>query len=161
MKIFFYIDKKRIESNNQNVPNYYTIILKNYEVKNEFQNLSFILVNNIEVNISLKIRNIFGGSGFSARMNMFNKKSKGSSESQSGVISTGISMKDRLKMFGNKFVNDTNVKNTINKLSSQKINDTQISEKNNDNNSNNNSANKKEKVFEEKTNNDNKIKSNN
>ena len=52
-------------------------------------------MNNFEINIELKVKNIFGGGGFKARMNMFQTKSKNSSEIKHSVISTGISIKDR------------------------------------------------------------------
>ena len=48
------------------------------------------------------MRNIFGGGGgFASRMNMFNKKSNANNEA-SGVISTGVSMKERLNLFSNR-----------------------------------------------------------
>ena len=59
-------------------------------------------MNNIEVNISLKIRNIIGG-GFANRMNVFKKNTLNQSQNQSEIISTGISMKDRLKLFNSRF----------------------------------------------------------
>ena len=58
-------------------------------------------MNNFEINIELKVKNIFGGGGFKARMNMFQTKSKNSSEIKHSVISTGISIKDRQNLFNN------------------------------------------------------------
>ena len=153
LKIYVYIDGKREESNNKDEQNFYTIILKDYEVKNEFQNLSFTILNNIEVNISLKIRNIFGG-GFAARMNMFKKQTSNTSESQSGVISTGISMKDRLKLFGSKLPKSEKINKPSNKISPPKIKvSNELSGKIANNlNINNTNVIKKEKVDEEKNN---------
>ena len=112
LKIFVCIDGKRAENDNKENPNFYTIILKDYEVKNEFHDLSFNIMNNIELNISLKIRNIIGGS-FANRMNIFKKNKLNQSQNQSEIISTGISMKDRLKLFNsrNQFDKDKKEKN--------------------------------------------------
>ena len=66
-------------------------------------------MNNIEINLELKVKNIIGGGGFKARMNMFQKKTQNSPENQNNVISTGVSMKDRLSLF-----NSTNNNQTTN-----------------------------------------------
>ena len=126
--------------------------MKDYEVKNEFQNLNFTILNNIEVNISLKIRNLFGG-GFAARMNMFKKQASNTSDSQSGVISTGVSMKDRLKLFSNKFPKSENINKPTNKISPKKISlSNELSGKITNNLNLNNNIIQKEKVDEEKNN---------
>ena len=113
LKIFVLIDGKKVGKENKKEPNFYSIKLKEFEVKNEFQDLGFKILDNIEVNISLKIRNIIGG-GFAARMNMFKRQE--TNQQTSGVISTGISMKDRLKLFNSKTLIWTNNKSntTIN-----------------------------------------------
>ena len=110
LKIFVYIDGKREESDNKNKPNFYKIILKDYEIKNEFQNISFIILDNIEINMSLKIRNIIDGSSLASRINMFTKKETNVLESHE-VISTGVNMKDRLKIFGNEATKNNNKNN--------------------------------------------------
>ena len=71
-------------------------------IKNEFQDLKFIIVNNIEINLSIKVKNIIGGGGFASRMNMFKKKSD-NTDGSGGIISTGagVSIKDRLKFLKN------------------------------------------------------------
>ena len=109
--------------------------------------MNFKLVGNIEVNISLKIRNIIGG-GFAARMNMFKKQE--TNKTTSGVISTGISMKERLKLFNSKTLqwnsNKTN-NNSIN-INISTV-DTNINIKND---SSNNDKEKKEKETNDKKN---------
>ena len=105
------------------------------------------MVGNIEVNISLKIRNIIGG-GFAARMNMFKKQE--TNQTTSGVISTGISMKERLKLFNSKTLqwnsNKTN-NNSININISTVDTNTNIK-----NDSSNNDKEKKEKETNDKKN---------
>ena len=123
-------------------------------MKNEFQNLSFSLANNIKINLSLKIRNIIGGGSFSSKMDMFNKKETNTSEQQNEVIATGVSMKDRLKMFGNKTTEDDNINKQNNKISPKETKiSNESSEKNDINNSNNNNdVRTKDKDSEEKVN---------
>ena len=149
LKIFVLIEGKKIVNNeNDKKPNFYNIILKEYEVKNEFQDLFFKILDNIEVNISLKIRNIIGG-GFAARMNMFKKQEI--NHQTSGVISTGVSMKDRLKLFNTKL-------STPNIINNPNINNSLIKEKTIQNKSSINNKeiiNKKEEVKEKEIN-DNK-----
>ena len=110
LKIFVLIDGKKEEIDNNNEINFYTIILNKYEISNEYHDISFILLNNIEVNISIKIRNVIGGKGFAERMNMFKKQSNCQSEIHTGIISTGVSMKDRLNFFRTKFSENTEIK---------------------------------------------------
>ena len=110
LKIFVLIDGKKEESDNKSEINFYTIILNKYEISNEYHDISFILLNNIEVNISIKIRNVIGGKGFAERMNMFKKQSNCQSETHTGIISTGVSMKDRLNFFRTKFSENTEIK---------------------------------------------------
>ena len=69
-------------------------------------------MNNIEINILLKIRNIIQGGVFASRMNIFKKHTQNVSESR--VISTGVSMKDRLKLFS-KNISDNNTNNNTKK----------------------------------------------
>ncbi len=57
-------------------------------------------ISNIEVNLLIKIKNIFGGKGFGSRMDMFKKKIETNESSK--VMTTGVSMKDRLKLFSNR-----------------------------------------------------------
>ena len=86
-------------------------------------------------------------------MNMFKKQASNTSDSQSGVISTGISMKDRLKLFGNKFPKSENITKPTNKISPKKINlSNELSGKITNNLNSNNNVIPKEKVDEEKNN---------
>ena len=91
-----------MESDNENEKNFYVIHLKDFQIKNEFQDISFHILNNIEVNLSIKVNNIIGGGGFASRMSMFKKRYSSNIEVNSGVISTGVKMQDRLKFFANK-----------------------------------------------------------
>ena len=76
--IFLLHNSKKIMSNNSS-QNYYRIIAKNIGVKDMFQDIVCKIVNDIEVKLSIKFKNKFA----------------------SGVMS----MKDRLKMFNQKFEN--------------------------------------------------------
>jgi hypothetical protein len=97
LNLFISINGEKVQSYEENVPNFYKIILKDYEVKDKFVDLNFNIVD-IEVNMSIKVRNILSGGEFASRLNMFKRKSEMISGS-SGIISTGVSMKDRLKLF--------------------------------------------------------------
>ena len=48
MKIFIDINEKKVQSNSSE-PNFYLLLFKNIEVKDEFQEFSFKIVNNIEI----------------------------------------------------------------------------------------------------------------
>ena len=72
--------------------------------------LSFEIVNNIVINLSIKVKNIIGG-GFASRMNMFKKKSDSSETKNIIKTGAGVSIKDKLKMLTDKskdiFQNET------------------------------------------------------
>ena len=57
-------------------------------------------IGNIDVNLSIKIKNIFGGKGFGSRMDMFKKKTDTNESTK--IMTTGVSMKDRLNLFNNR-----------------------------------------------------------
>ena len=78
------------------------IKLKDFEVKNEFQDLSFNIVNNIGVNLSMKVKNIIERKRLNSRLNMFEKKFDSNNASHN-IISTGagLSIKDKLKLINN------------------------------------------------------------
>ena len=101
MNFFVSINGEKLKNNNESEPNFHTIKLKNIPIKNEFQDLNFTIVNNIEISLSIKVKNIIGGGGFASRMNMFKKKSN--TDTSGGIISTGagVSIKDRLKFLKN------------------------------------------------------------
>ena len=106
------------------------------------------IVNNIELNLSLKVRNILGGGGFKAKMNMFQKKATISSYLSSNISSTRMSMKDRIKFFNTNNSNNTNLKKTNtfafpNKITLSKQN----SDKNEINSNSNNNTIKRENTF--------------
>ena len=78
------------------------IKLKDFEVKNEFQDLSFNIVNNIGINLSMKVKNIIERKRLNSRLNMFEKKFDNNNASHN-IISTGagLSIKDKLKLINN------------------------------------------------------------
>jgi hypothetical protein len=59
-------------------------------------------IGNIDVNLSIKIKNIFGGKGFGSRMDMFKKKTDTNESTK--IMTTGVSMKDRLNLFNNRAI---------------------------------------------------------
>ena len=71
--------------------------------------------NTIEINLSLKVRNIFGGEGFKAKMNLFQSKVSSSIEVQNSVIQTGMNLKEKIKLFGS--INKNNQNNDLRKSS--------------------------------------------
>ena len=97
INIFVIINGEKVKDNNKDA--FHKIILKGIEVKNEFQELNF-KIGNIDVNLSIKIKNIFGGKGFGSRMDMF--KTKTNTNESAKVMTTGVSMKDRLNLFNNR-----------------------------------------------------------
>ena len=102
LKLFVIIDGQKVGNNNDNnLPNFYIIKLKDYEAKDEFHELNIEIMNSFEINLELKVKNIIGGGGFKARMSMFQTKPQKSSEPQNNVINTKNSMKDRLNLYNN------------------------------------------------------------
>ena len=59
MKIFLDINNKKVESENKSEPNYYLLRFKDIEVKDEFQEFNYKIVNNIEVKLNMKVKNKF------------------------------------------------------------------------------------------------------
>lgn len=59
MKIFIDIDNKKVQSDNKSEPNYYMLFFKDIEIKDEFQEFNFKIVNNIEVKLNIKVKNKF------------------------------------------------------------------------------------------------------
>ena len=102
LKIFININGENVKNNNENEPNFYMIKLKDFEVKNEFQDLSFNIVNNIGINLSMKVKNIIERKRLNSRLNMFEKKFDNNNASHN-IISTGagLSIKDKLKLINN------------------------------------------------------------
>ena len=58
MKIFIDINDKKVQSNSSE-PNFYLLLFKNIEVKDEFQEFGFKIVNNIEIKLNIKVKNKF------------------------------------------------------------------------------------------------------
>ena len=56
LKLFVIIDGQKVGNNNdKNNPNFFIIKLKDYEIKDEFNELNIELMNNYEINIELKV----------------------------------------------------------------------------------------------------------
>ena len=117
LKIFVSINGKKIESDKEGEQNFHIIKLKELEVKNEYQNLTFNVLNN-EINIEIKVKNIFGGSRLMNMKNMFDKRE---SKEQNKVISTGVRIQDRLNVF-NKRGTDFGLAENFNKMIPKKLN---------------------------------------
>ena len=115
-------------------------------------------MNNFEINIELKVKNIFGGGGFKARMNMFQTKSKNSSEIKHSVISTGISIKDRQNLFNNSNQLSNLKKSVTVDISNIKFNPTNQKKEQNNNNIDNAIKNTEIEIPKEKNTNINKEK---
>ena len=103
MKIFIDIDNKKVQSDNKSEPNYYMLFFKDIEIKDEFQEFNFKIVNNIEAKLNIKVKNKFN----SAKVdNLFQKFKQGQNKKEEviqpkSVIGTGVNMKERLAMFSN------------------------------------------------------------
>ena len=103
MKIFIDIDNKKMQSDNKSEPNYYMLFFKDIEIKDEFQEFNFKIVNNIELKLNIKVKNKFN----SAKVdNLFKKFNQGQNKKEEviqpkSVIGTGVNMKERLAMFSN------------------------------------------------------------
>ena len=105
-------------------------------------------MDNIEINLLLKVKNIIGGSSFKDRMNIFQKKSTIlPSENPSNAIITGINMKDRLKLFNSTNYSSSNYSKSKTVIISNKSNQP-IIEKPEKNNDNKNLINKEKKIEE-------------
>ena len=116
MKIFVDINNKKIESENKSELNYYLVKFKDIEIKDEFQEFNFKIVNNIEVKMNMKVKNKFNSEKIG---NLFQKfqpgqNNKEESSQPKSVIGTGVNMKERLAMFSNinKKDNNNNTKPT-------------------------------------------------
>jgi len=121
MKIFIDIDNKKVQSDNKSEPNYYILFFKDIEIKDEFQEFNYKIVNNIEVKLNIKVKNKFN----SAKVdNLFKKFNQGQNKKEEvvqrkSVIGTGVNMKERLAMFSNN-KKDDKPKNTTSNNNVQK-----------------------------------------
>ena len=111
MKIFLDINNKKVESENKSKPNYYLLKFKDIAVKDEFQEFNFNIVNNIEVKLSMKVKNKFNSVRVENPFQKFQKAQNKKEEiAPKSVIGTGVNMKERMAMFSNT-KKDNNVKN--------------------------------------------------
>ena len=114
MKIFIDINDKKIQSVNKSEKNYYLLYFKDIEIKDEFKEYDFTIVNDINVKLSMKVKNKFNsekvGNLFTKFQPVQNKKEE--NIAPKSVIGTGVNMKERLAMFGKNKKENNEVKNT-------------------------------------------------
>ena len=146
MKIFIDINDKKIQSENKSEKNYYLLLFKDIEVKDEFQEFNFKIVNNIEVKLNIKVKNKFNSQKIGNLFQKFqptqNKKEENSNPKS--IIGTGINMKQRLAVFSNN-KNDNNAKENTNKNVPKKLKMPSNFTNDNTNNNKSNNENNKEK----------------
>ena len=103
MKIFIDINNKKIESENKSEKNYYLLKFKDIEIKDEFQEFNYKIVNNIEVKLNIKVKNKFNSEKVENLFQKFqpNQNQKRGYYRPNSIIGTGVNMKERLAMFSN------------------------------------------------------------
>ena len=111
MKIFIDINDKKVQNENKSESNFHLLFFKDIQIKDEFQEFTFKVVNNIEVKLNLKLKNKFNsstnvGNLFQKFQQTQNKKEE--ANVPKSIIGTGVNMKERLAMFSN-----TNKENPI------------------------------------------------
>ena len=74
--VFLLYNNKKVKSVNPNLNNYYRIITKDIGVSNDFKEISFTIVNNIQLTINIKFKNKFSAQSISVkdRLKFFNQK---------------------------------------------------------------------------------------
>ena len=115
MKIFISINNKKIISENKTEPNYYLVKFKEIEIKDEFQEFNYKIVNDLEVKLNMKVKNKFNSEKV---VNLFQKFQQANNKKEEviqpkSIIGTGVNMKERLAMFSNN-KKDNNPKNSNN-----------------------------------------------
>jgi len=122
MKIFIDINDKKVQSENKSEPNYYLLFFKDIEVKDEFQEFNFKIVNNIEVKLNIKVKNKFNSQKVGNLFQKFqpNQNKKEESSNPKSVIGTGVNMKERLAVFS-KNKNENNAKENASKNVPKKL----------------------------------------
>ena len=82
LNVYLLYNNQKVQSVDSNVPNFYRIITREIGVKNDFQELTFIIVNNIQLSINIKFINKFSTARASIkdRLAMFNKNTQTSGE---------------------------------------------------------------------------------
>ena len=103
MKIFISINNKKIISENKTEPNYYLVKFKEIEIKDEFQEFNYKIVNDLEVKLNIKVKNKFNSEKV---VNLFQKFQQANNKKEEviqpkSIIGTGVNMKERLAMFSN------------------------------------------------------------
>ena len=97
--VYLLHNKVKVKSNNPKSPNYYRINIKDIGVKNDFEDITFNMVNNIPLTISIKFKNKFSKQGisFADKLKMFNQpKQEQRKTSENQYIPKKIKMPDIL-----------------------------------------------------------------
>ena len=73
--VYLLHNKVKVKSNNPSSPNYYRINIKDIGVKKDFEDITFKMVNDISITISIKFKNKFSKQGisFADKLKMFNQ----------------------------------------------------------------------------------------
>ena len=103
MKIFIDINNKKIENENKSEKNFYLLKFKDIEIKDEFQEFNYKIVNDIEVKLNIKVKNKFNSEKVENLFQKFqpNQNQKRGYYRPNSIIGTGVNMKERLAMFSN------------------------------------------------------------
>ena len=82
--VFLLYNNKKVKSVNEGMNNYYRIICKDIGVEDNFKELFFVIVNNIELTINIKFKNKFSTQAISVkdRLKFFNQKPAKKAETQ-------------------------------------------------------------------------------
>ena len=74
--VFLLLNSKKVQSIKQNMNNYYRIIAKDIGVQDNFKELSFVIVNDIQLTINIKFKNKFSTLSMSVkdRLKFFNQQ---------------------------------------------------------------------------------------
>ena len=115
IKIFIDINDKKVQNEDESGSNFYLLFLKDIEIKNEFQEFNFTIVNNIEVKLNIKLKNKFNSSTnvgdlFQKFQPTQNKKEE--VNVPKSIIGTGVNMKERLAIFSNNNNKDSKQRNS-------------------------------------------------
>ena len=83
--VYILYNNKKLQNLNSSNPNYYRIYAKDIGVTDDFKELNFMVVNNIELKINIKIKNKYDmtqKSSFKDRLKFFNTKVEDSKRSE-------------------------------------------------------------------------------
>ena len=120
MKIYLDINNQKVQSDNKSEPNFYLLSFKNIEIKDEFQEFNFKIVNNIEIKLNIKVKNKFNSEKVGDLFKKFQDNKKEEVAQPKSIIGTGVNMKERLALFSSNKKDETS-KNTSNNYVPKKL----------------------------------------